>query len=103
MTTTQQTSSLLEALNIGELEPAEQEEFLLDINELVFKGSLIRMIEGMDEKTKDSFNALLDTDPSEEEMEAFLAEHVPDADLAVQETLDELTNDILAATGPVTS
>jgi hypothetical protein len=91
--------SLLDALDISELPVEEQEEFLLELNALVFKGSLIRLIERMDEPTKDAFNALMDTDPSEEDVEAFLTERVPDADVAVQETLEELTNDILAVTG----
>jgi len=41
----------------------------------------------------------MESDASEEEVEAFLTERVPDADLAVTETVAELTNDILAATG----
>ena len=103
MTTSQQTTSLLDAIGISELAPEEQEELLLDLNSLIFKGSLVRLIERMDTSTRDAFNALLDTDPSEDEVEAFLAERVPNADLAVQETLNELTSDILAVTGPVRS
>ncbi len=95
--------SILEALDISSLPAEEQEEILLDLNSLIFKGSLIRLIERMDEPTKDAFNVLMDTDPSEDEVETFLAKHVPDADAAVQETLDELASDILAVTGPVTS
>ncbi|MDB5190378.1 MAG: hypothetical protein JWN49_704 [Parcubacteria group bacterium] len=100
---TETTEKLLNALDMQGLPVEQQEELLLDLNDMIFKGSLIRLIERMDDQTKDSFNELLETDPEEEVIEAFLAAHVPDADLAVQETLDELTSDILAATGPVTS
>ncbi len=91
---------LLAALDLESLSPEEQEAMLLEINELVFKGSMVRLIERMDESTRDEFTKLMDSDASEEEVEAFLAEKVPDADQAVADAVSELTSDILAATGP---
>jgi len=91
-----QNNNLLEALDLQELEPEEQEEILLDLNTLVFEGTLLRLIERMDEKTKDDFNMLMDTDPEEEVVTAFLEERVPGAEKAVEETLEEITSDILA-------
>ncbi|CAN5697030.1 hypothetical protein BH11PAT2_BH11PAT2_05100 [soil metagenome] len=97
------TSDILTLLNIQELPSEEQEELLLDLTSLIFKGSLVRIIELMDSDTRDSFNSLMDTDPVEDEVEQFLTDNVPGADQAVQDTLDELRNDILAVTGPITS
>jgi succinate dehydrogenase flavin-adding protein (antitoxin of CptAB toxin-antitoxin module) len=92
-------AQLLEALGIEELEPQEQEEILNDLGEIVFKGSLLRMFETMDEHTKEAFEKLLAADPSDEELQDFLAKNVPQADQAVNETVEELTSDILAVTG----
>jgi hypothetical protein len=94
----EESQGILEALGIKDLEPAEQEELLLDLGELVTRGTMLRLIERMDEKTQDDFSALLDRDPEDEEVEAFLKERVPDADSAVEETLEELRSDILAVT-----
>jgi hypothetical protein len=96
-TTHEQT--LLEVLGLEDLLPEEQEELLLDLNELIFKGAMVRLIERMDDATKADFDALMESEADEEEVEAFLMERVPDADEAVQETVDELKNDILSVTG----
>lgn len=91
--------SLLEVLDLEALTPQEQEELLLEVNELVYKGALMRLIGMMDEKTKTEFEKLLDSDPEEETVEAFLEKHVPDSGRAVEDTIQELRDDILAVTG----
>jgi len=93
------TASLLNALGIEELLPEEQEELLLDLNSLIWEGSLIRLIEKMDDATKEAFEKLLAADAGEDEVQAFLDEHVPDSGQAVADTVQELTDDILAVTG----
>jgi hypothetical protein len=93
------TKSLVDALGLKELLPEEQEEILIDLGTLIFKGSLIRMIELMDDETKQTFDMLMEKDTDEEEILAFLTEKVPGADQAVAETVKELTDDILSATG----
>lgn len=85
-----------DALGLDELTPEEQEEILLDIEDMLKKGTLIRIAERMDDPTKEAFLALTEKDASEEEMDAFLKANVPDAPVALEETLEELTNDILA-------
>ena len=99
MTDATNTQSLLDALDIEGLAPEEQEELLLELNALIFKGSLVRLIERMDDATKDAFNTLMDTDPSEDQVLDFLNQNVPDADKAVEETVQELRDDILAVAG----
>ena len=96
---TDQTQNILDALDMKGLPPEEQEELLLDLGDLVFRGSMLRLIERMDDPTKDDFNTLMDKNPSEAEVMAFLKERVPDADKAVEETLADLRSDILAVTG----
>ena len=98
MTTNTNIQTLLEALNVSELPVEEQEELILSLNDMVFEGTLVRLIERMDEPTREEFSALLEKDTPEEEVEAFIAERVPDADKAVEETVADLTNDILSAT-----
>ena len=91
-------NKISDALELTELNAEEQEEVLSTIHDLVFRGSLVRLIERMDEPTREAFSALLDTSPSEEDVEAFLTKHVPTASGAVEETIAELTDDILAVT-----
>ncbi|HEY4489413.1 MAG TPA: hypothetical protein VJA87_02940 [Candidatus Paceibacterota bacterium] len=93
------TKNLLEALDISELSPEEKEELLLDLGDLVFRGSMLRLIERMDDKFKDDFHTLMEKDPSEDEVTDFLKSRVPDAGSAVEETLADLHSDILAVTG----
>ncbi|MFZ1988020.1 MAG: hypothetical protein WAV21_03265 [Minisyncoccia bacterium] len=89
--------NLLQALNLEDFPLKEQEEMLLSVGDLVFKNSLVKLLEQMDDAMKDAFAALLEKNPSEEEVVAFL-QKVPGADKAVAETVQELTDDILAAT-----
>jgi len=88
--------SLLEVLDIEGLPPEEQEELLLELNELIFKGTLVRLIERMDDATRADFDDLMGGEPSEDQVMAFLQERVPDADQAVEEVVQELRDDILA-------
>jgi hypothetical protein len=90
--------TLVTALKIDELSPEEQEAALLELNALIFRGSVIRMLEQMDEPTKNAFNELVEKDASEDELRAFLTEKVPHADQAVADTVASLTSDILAVT-----
>ena len=91
-------AEILEALQLSELSPEEQEQMLLDINAIIYEGSMVRIVERMDEQTRADFEALMESDAEEEAMEAFLKERVPDADALVAETVKELTDDILSGT-----
>lgn len=71
---------------------------MLDLNELVFKGSIMRMLEQMDEPTKEAFGKLAESDAPEGELQAFIEANVPNADQAVMDTVEALTSDILAVT-----
>jgi hypothetical protein len=93
--------SLLKALQLSELEPNEQEKILLDIDELIFKGTMIRIMEQMNEKSREKFTVLLESDSPEEDIEKFIEIHAPNADSAVIETIKELTDDMLAVTNSV--
>ena len=89
---------IIEALDISSLPQAEQEEVLLDLQELVYRSTLIRLIERMDEATQTDFNVLLDSTPDEDVVLAYLYEKVPDADDVVGVVLSEIQNDILSLT-----
>lgn len=95
----QQTKNLIEALDIGALSAEEQEEILLDFGDLVFQGTMLRLVERMDAATKADFDAIMETDPSEDEIMEFLQARMPDAEQAVEETIAGMRSDILAATG----
>lgn len=90
--------TLIDALGLHELSPEDQEKMLLELSSLVFKGSLVRLIERMDDDTKEAFNDLLDMGPEEEAVQEFLQNNVPGASQVVAEVIEELKNDILAST-----
>ncbi len=90
--------SILDALQVEILAPEEQEELLIDLNDLIIRSSLIRMVEQMDDETRDEFSALTERDVSEDEMAEFLAKRVPNADALVSAAVQDLANDILAVT-----
>lgn len=96
---TQVPTKLLEALHVAELSAAEQETLLLDLNELILESTLTKMLDGMDEPTKAKFIALMEGEPEESSVEAFIAQNVPNADALVAEAVQEITDDILAVTG----
>ena len=90
--------SIIEALGMNDLPPEEQESALLQLNELVFRGSITRMLESMDQSTREAFGKLVESDASEEDLQAFITQHVPNADQAVADTVAALTSDILSVT-----
>lgn len=92
-------NQLLEALDLSALDPNEQEALLIDINEVVFRSTMIRFIEEMDDASREEFIQLLGTDPDEATLDAFIKRKVPRADAIVSETITEMANDILASTG----
>ncbi len=101
MKTTKDTANIreiTEALDLSELPTKEQEEILVDINDLVVKGTIIRILERMDEKNKNDFAEFLNTNPSGEEIANFIDAHVSNADDIVQETITDFASDILAVT-----
>ena len=90
--------TILEALDLPDLSPEEQEEMLTDLDEMIFQGTLVRLLEMMDEATQAEFEALMERDASPEELEAFLDKKVPNSKSAVEDTIREMTDDILALT-----
>lgn len=89
---------VVEALDLDALPIEEQEQILLDLNGLIFRGSLVRLYETMDGATRDAFTKLLESDATPEELEAFLKEKVPEAERAVEGAVQDLVSDILEVT-----
>ena len=92
-------TNLVEALDVASLPPQDQEALFLELHTLIFRGTMMRLIERMDDATRNEFTRLMESDASESVLEAFLKERVPGADEALAETVAELTDDILAVTG----
>lgn len=90
--------NILDALNFSELEEAEQMELLLDLHNLVFQGTFVRLLERMSERTRAEFTELMEQDAPDEVVQLFIEAKVPNADEAALETIEELTSDILAIT-----
>lgn len=90
--------NLVQALDLEALPVEDQEEVLVTMGDLIFKSSLVRLLERMDDAAKEAFVALIEKNASEIEMNDFLADKVPGADEAVAEAVEDLTSDILAVT-----
>jgi 5S rRNA maturation endonuclease (ribonuclease M5) len=90
--------TITEALDLSELPVEEQEKLLVDIQELVLKGTMARLVEQMDEKTRNEFSLLMDSDPTGDQVADFIEAHITDSDKIVQETIADFANDILAVT-----
>jgi hypothetical protein len=95
MTDTTKFQKLIEALELDESAPGEQDELLTDLNAAIFKSALVRMVESMDEKTREEFATLMENEASEEELEKFLAEKVPGAEQAIEDAVSGIADDIL--------
>lgn len=96
---TPDTTTLLETLDIASLPPDEQEALLVEIQELITQGVMARVVAGMNDETRNAFEALLAGDADEGAITAFLEQQVPNMDTIVAETVAELQDDILSATG----
>jgi hypothetical protein len=84
---------------LSELPIEEQEELLIDLNKLVFQGSILRLFEKLDATSKQEFLKLLETNPDDATVDEFLRKRVSDPDAVVAETVKEISDDILAVTG----
>lgn len=92
------TQDMLEVLGLSSLSEEEQQSLLIDMQQLIFKGSVVRMLEMMSEEAKEAFNTYLSSNPSEDEVMAYLEKEVPEAKEAILDTIAELKSDILAGT-----
>ncbi len=73
------------SLDITGLPESEQEEIILRVGGLIYQNVLLRVLETMGARDKTSFDALLDKNPSQEEVFLFLTEKIPN----LQELIDE--------------
>ena len=92
------SNTLADLLGLELLEPSERIEMLNDVHDLIVKGTLVRLLERMNEKQKAGLDELMALDASEDEVQAYLEQNVPGADEAMRDTIAELQSDILAVT-----
>ncbi len=98
MNVTTSYNSILDSVDFSELSVEDQEKFVLELNSLIFRGAVVRTIERMNEPTRAAWYELVKSGASEEKMAQFLEKKVPQADLALAETVESLADDILAVT-----
>jgi hypothetical protein len=98
MSVTTAYNSILSSVEFDKLTPPEQEAFLLDLNSTIFRSAVVRTVELMDDATTNAWYDLLAHGATEEKMQQFLSRNVPEAELALAETVETLADDILAVT-----
>ena len=96
-------SALADALSLEGLDRGDQEEILMDLQQAFLKTGMLSLVERMDDQARARFEALLAANPTEEELLGFLRHAVPDADAVIAETIREMGNDILGASGNTAS
>lgn len=90
---------LIKKLDLFNLEPEDQEAVLERCRTLIFQNAMAELVLAMDEDTKDRFDQLLEGNPSEDDMEAFLEAHVPEAPAILEHAVEEVVADMLAGLG----
>lgn len=91
-----ESHSLLHTLGLDALPAKDQKEMLITLSDLVFRSSLVKLVERMDDKTRLDFSVMCVKGATAEQMAAFMQERVPNADAVVRETIDELAADVAA-------
>jgi hypothetical protein len=86
------------ALEFDEMSTEEQEDIMIELSNLIFQGTMIKVMETMSDADKEGLFALEDRGASEEEVTEYINKHIPNSDLLVQETISELVDDIVAVT-----
>ncbi|MFA6047530.1 MAG: DUF5663 domain-containing protein [Parcubacteria group bacterium] len=87
-------SSLLEELGLGGLSEEKQDELLAKMIEVVMKRILIETIEKLDEKSRDEYARMVETQAAPEELEKFLKEKIPDYDAMVKKIVDDFKEEM---------
>jgi len=97
MATASPVRTILSALGKSDLPAYEREELEAEIESIIFRASLVRIVTEMDDETLEAWRALIERDAEEEEFVAFLKTHMPAAAQIGADTARELADDILAA------
>jgi hypothetical protein len=92
-------AQIANALEFDRMSQEEQEDTMVEISNLIFQGTMIKVMELMSEEDKNGLFALEDSQASEESITEYINAHVPNSDSLVKEPIDDLVNDILAVTG----
>lgn len=80
------SKDIVKDLGLDKLTPSEQEKMLLQIGDIIFKRIMMRVVEELDEATKNDFDKLLDS-PNKDQNTIlnFLQERLPGYDSLIAE------------------
>ena len=91
--------NIMKDLGLDLLPPEERDEALLRVGNIIFKSVLLRVLDELDEKQKDAFDATLDANPDNQEaVFEFLRSNVPDFDALVADVIAKFRQESLATT-----
>jgi hypothetical protein len=88
-----------DALDFDHMSKAEQGEFLLDLGEQIYKGTILRSLLAMDEGTRTGFIDLIEKDAPQEILADYIEKHVSNSEVLAQGVVTDLLNDILTVVG----
>jgi len=86
--------TIISKLHISEYTSEQQEQLLDRFSAILFEDLMARFISRMPLSSRAEFSSLLDRDVSEEELMSFIQAQVTDVDGAIQEALQDFTQEV---------
>jgi spore cortex formation protein SpoVR/YcgB (stage V sporulation) len=79
--------NVIHDLGLDALPPEKQEEVLLSIGKIIYQGVLLRVMEELSEEEKAAFDRVLASAKNEDDILAFLEDHVPHLEALIKEEI----------------
>ena len=89
----------MQSLNLDALGTAQQEEVLATMGELIFKDVLVRCLEVLSPKQRETFAAVA-AEGNPDKAGAYLEQHIEELDQIVADAVGDLSRDILSVIKP---
>ena len=96
-------NNLIVSLGLDKLSPAEQEQILVDIADVVYDSIISRAIKAMSDKDKTMFEHLLADHPDFDTLGEFIYTHVPHIDRIAEEEINNFKKVALETVGAITA
>ena len=88
-------NKIFEELKIENLSDEEKTDFLARAGELLQKRILLRIIDSMNEREQEEFEKFLEEETSQEKINQYLEEKVPNLEEIIKEETEAMRKDIL--------
>jgi hypothetical protein len=87
-------NSMIADLGLTGLSQEKQDELLAKMIEVVMKRILLETIEKLDEKGREEYARMIETQAAPEELEKFLKEKIPDYETMIKKIVDDFKQEM---------